>query len=110
MQESHSPRAAPGMTHPPRRGVRPLRERCVRRGKHGFHHRPARDDLGHARCRDVHAEALVRVVERGRDPVLGLVVPSPFTGANLVVPLITLGTLRLLAEGRQLPRAAEATR
>jgi tellurite resistance protein len=52
---------------------------------------------------------MIRVVQQGGDPVLTLIAPGIFLGANLVVLVITLGTLRLLLEGRLLPRAVEAT-
>jgi tellurite resistance protein len=53
---------------------------------------------------------MLQVVQQGGDPVLTLIAPGIFLGANLVVLVITLGTLRLLFEGRLLPRAVEATR
>jgi len=52
---------------------------------------------------------MLRVVHLGGDPVLSLIAPWIFLGANLVVLIITFGTLRLLLEGRLLPRAVEAT-
>lgn len=54
------------------------------------------------------AVAPLRLLERGDGGAMGLLAPILFVGANLVVGLIAIGTLRLAVAGRLLPKADPA--
>jgi tellurite resistance protein len=54
------------------------------------------------------ATAPLRLVARGDTGAMATLAPYLFIGANLVVGLIAIGTLRLVAQGRLLPQAPAA--
>jgi tellurite resistance protein len=54
------------------------------------------------------ATAPLRMVARGDTGAMATLAPYLFIGANLVVGLIAIGTLRLVAQGRLLPQAPPA--
>jgi tellurite resistance protein len=46
------------------------------------------------------------MIERGATGAVASIAPFLFVGANIVVALIALGTVRLLLQGRLLPKTA----
>ncbi|MQT15108.1 dicarboxylate transporter/tellurite-resistance protein TehA [Rhizobiales bacterium Sp-1] len=53
--------------------------------------------------------APLRLLERGDGGAIGILAPILFVGANLVVGLVAIGTLRLAVAGRLLPKAEPAS-